>query len=160
MASIWIVTRTQDEGRRRADYLVEYRLGGREAPTRYGGSFKTKRLATIASAGSSSRDRRGQDPRPRPGHEETAPTFAQAARTWRAARVDVAASTSDQHRIQIDKLLPIIGDTSDRHARREEFIDVVAQLHGQGVARETIRKTLGAGAMVLDHAGVTAEPGP
>ena len=29
--------------------------------------------------------------------------------TWRASRVDVAASTSDQHRIQIDKLLPIIG---------------------------------------------------
>jgi integrase len=35
---------------------------------------------------------------------------------------------------------------------------VVAQLHANGTARETIRKTLGAGAMALDHAGV--EPNP
>jgi integrase len=31
-------------------------------------------------------------------------------------------------------------------------------LHEQGTARETIRKTLGAGAMVLDHAGVAPNP--
>ena len=53
---------------------------------------------------------------------------------------------------------------ADRHAPRStsstrpDFIDVVAQLHATGYARETIRKTLGAGAMVLDHAGL--EPNP
>jgi hypothetical protein len=35
---------------------------------------------------------------------------------------------------------------------------VVATLHGQGTARETIRKTLGTGAMVLDHAGTNPNP--
>jgi integrase len=89
---------------------------------------------------------------------QTAPTFEQAARTWRASRVDVAASTSDQHRIQIDKLLPIIGSSRIDTLDAAAFIDVVAQLHGQGVARETIRKTLGAGAMVLDHAGLVPNP--
>jgi integrase len=37
-------------------------------------------------------------------------------------------------------------------------VAVVSALHGQGVARETIRKTLGAGAMVLDHAGIDPNP--
>jgi hypothetical protein len=43
MASAWIITRTTKAGERR--YRVEYRLGGRESATRYGGSFKTKREA-------------------------------------------------------------------------------------------------------------------
>jgi hypothetical protein len=38
MASSWIVTRTTRDGGRR--YRVEFRQGGREAPTRYGGSFR------------------------------------------------------------------------------------------------------------------------
>ena len=43
MPSTWIVTRTTKYGDRR--YRVEYRLGGREAPTQYGGSFRTRREA-------------------------------------------------------------------------------------------------------------------
>jgi hypothetical protein len=43
VASTWITTRTTASGGKR--YRVEYRLGGREAPTRYGGSFKTRREA-------------------------------------------------------------------------------------------------------------------
>jgi len=43
MASSWILTRTTKHRERR--YRVEYRLGGRGTPTKYGGSFKTKREA-------------------------------------------------------------------------------------------------------------------
>jgi len=43
MASAWIVTRSTASGAKR--YRVEFRCGGREAPTRYGGCFRTQREA-------------------------------------------------------------------------------------------------------------------
>ena len=43
VASTWTIRRAAKDGSPR--YRVEFRLGGREAPTRYGGSFKTKREA-------------------------------------------------------------------------------------------------------------------
>jgi integrase len=88
----------------------------------------------------------------------SAPTFDQAAKAWQAARIDVAASTRDQHRIQLDTLLPLIGSRPIDTLTAKDFIDAVAHLHGAGTARETIRKTLGAGAMVLDHASVDPNP--
>ena len=48
MASVWIRTRSTKGGGKR--YRVEFRLGGREARIRYGGSFATKREATIRAA--------------------------------------------------------------------------------------------------------------
>lgn len=51
MGSAWITNRTTSAGARR--FRVEYRVGGREAPTRYGGSFKTKTEASGESGGSS-----------------------------------------------------------------------------------------------------------
>jgi hypothetical protein len=43
VASVWLTTRTTKHGAKR--YRVEFRVGGRETATRYGGSFKTKREA-------------------------------------------------------------------------------------------------------------------
>ena len=155
MASCWITLRRTRSGKRR--YRVEFRVGGRESATRFGGSFKTKREADERKrwvAGELAAKRV-----PDLGWRElAAPSFAQAAKDWQAARVDVAESTRDQHRIQLDKLLPLIGSRRLDTLTAQDFIDVVAQLHAQGVARETIRKTLGAGAMALDHAGI--EPNP
>jgi integrase len=155
MASTWITRRTTKDGSTR--WRCEFRCGGREAPTRYGGSFRTKREADerkrwIAGELGAKRvpDLRWSEP--------TAPIFARAAKNWQAARVDVAASTRDQHRIQLDKLLPLIGSQRIDTLTAEDFIEVVAQLHASGTAREKIRKTLGAGAMALDHAGI--EPNP
>jgi integrase len=87
-----------------------------------------------------------------------APMFEQAARSWQAARVDVAEPTRTQHRIQLEKLLPLIGSKRIDTLVSQDFIDVVTHLHATGTARETIRKTLGAGAMVLDHAGTDPNP--
>src|SRR4051794_32822847 len=106
MASCWNTKRKTKQGAQR--YRVEYRAGGREAPTRYGGSFSTQREALERKSWISGElaARRVPDLR---WHEPTSPTFAQAARNWQAARIDVADSTRDQHRIQLDKLLPLIG---------------------------------------------------
>jgi integrase len=156
MASAWIKTRPTADGGKR--YRVEYRLGGRSTQPRYAGSFKTMREAKqrrdyVAGELAGMRvPELGWRPPP------AAPTFAHAARQWQAARVDVADSTRDQHRIQLDKLLPLIGARRIDELTAADFIDVVAQLHAAGVARETIRKTLGAGAMTLDHAGVVPNP--
>ena len=43
MASVWITRRTTRNGEPR--FRCEFRLGGREARTQYGGSFRTRREA-------------------------------------------------------------------------------------------------------------------
>jgi integrase len=158
MPSVWIERRATKDGGVR--YRVRYRLGGRESLPRYGGSFKRMEFAKIR------RDfivgelvgQRVPDVRLLDGEQPTAPTFAESAKRWHESRIDVAESTRLQHRIQLDKLLPLIGTRRIDTLTAQDFADVVVALHGQGVARETIRKTLGAGAMTLHHAGI--EPNP
>jgi hypothetical protein len=100
VASAWIVTRTTRAGERR--FRVEYRLGGREAPTRYAGSFKVRREALERKRWLTGELAAKRVP-DLSWNESVAPTFAQAAKEWQAARVDIAESTRDQHRIQLDK---------------------------------------------------------
>jgi integrase len=138
--------------------LVEYRPGGREEGVRHAGSFKTKRLAAIRAAFVEAELAAGRLPVFKVAAPEAQPVFQQVARAWQASRLDIAASTRDQHRIQLDKLLPLIGARPIDTLTAADFANVVSTLHGNGTARETIRKTLGAGAMVLDHAGVVPNP--
>jgi integrase len=158
VASVWIRTRPTKGGEPR--YWVEFRPGGREERTRFGGSFKKKRLARIRAAFIEGELAAGRLPDLKLGTREPKPAlvFRQAASTWQASRVDIAASTREQHRIQLEKLLPLIGERPVDELEAADFVAVVATLHEQGVARETIRKTLGAGAMVLDHAGRNPNP--
>jgi integrase len=157
MASAWVTARATKDGGKR--YRVEYRLGGRATRIRYAGSFKKRREALIrrnwVTAELANRRVPDLDALREPPR---APTFAEAAATWRASRLDLADSTREQHRIQIDKLLPLIGSCPVDTLGAQDFADVVAQLHERGTARETIRKTLGAGAMALDHAGISPNP--
>jgi hypothetical protein len=155
MASVWIRKRATATGVR---YRVEYQLGGRESRARYGGSFKTMREATIRKNLIAGELAALRVPSLKWHAPALQPTFEQAAKNWQAARVDVAASTAMQHRIQLDKLTPLIGSRRIDDLDAQDFIDVVAHLNAKGVARETIRKTLGVGAMVLDHAGVVPNP--
>src|SRR5580765_2419722 len=108
MPSVWIRTRTTKNGSKR--FLVEYRPGGREATVRHGGSFGTKRLATIRAAAIERELAALRMPTLMLTCVQSAtPTFETAARAWQESRLDIAASTRDQHRIQLDKLLPLIG---------------------------------------------------
>ena len=122
MASVWITPRATKDGGRR--FRVEFRLGGRESKIRYGGSFKSRNLAKVRRdfiAGELV-SQRVPDLRQLDAEPPTAPTFAEAASRWQASRVDIAEATRTQHRIQLDKLLPLIGgkriDAGLRRCRR------------------------------------------
>src|SRR5262249_25791715 len=87
-----------------------------------------------------------------------APTFAVAAEKWQTARVDVSENTTLQHRSSIRRALPILGPKRIDAITMNDISDLVADLHGKKKARESIRKTVSAVGMVLDHAGI--EPNP
>ena len=156
MASSWITTRTTKAGQKR--YRVEYRLGGREAPTRYGGSFKTKREALERRAWISGElaGRRVPDLRSL-ALERRAPTLAEAYETWQASRVDVSAATATYQRSAIRRAKALLSRRVDE-ITASEVAALVGDLAAAGKSRETIRKTLTVLSMVLDFVGVTPNP--
>jgi integrase len=156
MASTWIITRaTRDGGKR---YRVEFRVGGRESATRYGGSFRRKSDAVARRnwiAGELSALRM-PDLRLL-ASEKAAPTLRDAAERWRESRVDVSPATATYQ-------LSAFNRAHALHARRIDEITpadiagLVAELAALGLARETIRKTVTVLSMILDFAGVQPNP--
>jgi integrase len=157
MASVWIRTRTTKDGSKR--YRVEYRFGGRESRIRYGGSFATKREATIRAgwiAGELAAQR--VPDLGVPAERAAERTLREAARRWQESRVDVAENTRLQHRSAVRLLLPLLGDRRVDTITPTDVADLVATLTVKGKARETVRKSLAALAMILAHASVTPNP--
>jgi integrase len=155
LASVWIRTRTTASGKR---YRVEYQPGGREAKIRYGGSFKTRREALARKAYIAGELAALRMPDLRFKAEAPARTLAEAARRWQASRIDAAANTKIQHHSALNRALPILGRRRVDELAAQDFADMVAQLHTDGLSRESIRKTRTALAMVLDHEHVTPNP--
>lgn len=156
VASVWIRTRpTKDGGKR---YRVEYRLGGRESRICYGGSFKTKREATIRAGWVAAELAAQRVPAFDSTDSVGAPTLRQAASRWQESRVDVAENTRLQHRSAVRMLLPLLGDRRVDAITPAEVVDLVTALTARGKARETVRKSLLALAMILDHEGVAPNP--
>jgi integrase len=157
VASAWIRTRpTKDGGRR---YRVEYRLGGRESRSRYGGSFRTLREAKVRRdwiAGELAALRAPDLTLLR--EPVLAPTFGEAAQRWQDSRVDVAEATRLQHRTALRKALPTLGKRRLDTIKAQDLADLVARLDSERAKRESIRKVVNAVAMVLDHAGVVPNP--
>jgi integrase len=87
-----------------------------------------------------------------------APTLAEAAARWRASRVDVADQTAIGHRVQLARVLPLLGPRRIDDITPADVADLVGALHAAGRKRETIRKSLTALAQVLDFAGVKDNP--
>jgi len=87
-----------------------------------------------------------------------APTFAEFAARWQASRVDVRESTAVQHRTALNRVLPVSGARPVDAIMTADVADLVARLAGEGKARESIRKSVTATAMVLDFAGITPNP--
>jgi integrase len=157
VASVWIRARTTADGGKR--YRVEYRPGGRDTTARFGGSFKTRRLATLRAALVESELAVGRIPQLHVEQAEAAaPTLGREAERWQASRVDVAAATTVQHRTALNRVLPVLGSRSVDAIAPADVADLVARLTGEGKARESIRKSVTALAMVLDFAGVTPNP--
>jgi integrase len=158
MPSVWIERRETTSGRPR--YLVKYRLGGRESAHRYAGSFQTRREALARSqwvAGELAAMRAPRLSRLAESIHAT-PTLAEAAERWRASRVDVTEGTAVGHRVQLGRVLPLLGTRRVDEITPSDVAEVVAALHAAGRKRETIRKSLTALAQVLDYAGVKDNP--
>jgi integrase len=157
MPSAWIERRETSDGHSR--YLVKYRLGGRESAHRYAGSFATRRDALTRRRWVSGELAALRVPRLGQLADDPAPvTLAEAADRWRASRVDVTDGTAVGHRVQLSRVLPLLGSRPVDEITPADVARVVAELHEAGRKRETIRKSLTALAQVLDFAGVKNNP--
>jgi integrase len=87
-----------------------------------------------------------------------APLLRDVARRWQASRVDVRESTTVQHRTALGRVLPLLGDRRIDAIAPADVAELVGKLADEGKARESIRKSVTALAMVLDFAGVTPNP--
>ncbi len=74
------------------------------------------------------------------------------------SRVDVAENTRLQHRSAVRMLVPVLGDKRVDAITPADVADLVVALTAKGKARETMRKSLLALAMILDHEGVSPNP--
>lgn len=160
MGSVWIVTRTTRAGEKR--YRVEYRLGGREARTRYGGSFKRKtdadeRRRWIVGELAA---RRVPDLRSLEADAVAPVTFASASQRWLTSRLDDADGTKIQHRTSVNRAIGVIGTRPIDDVSAYDVAAMVAELwdDGEGLKPSYLRKILQATAMVFDHAGVSPNP--
>src|SRR3954451_14212173 len=156
MPSAWITARMTKDGKQR--FRVMYRVGGRESSPRYGGSFTTHREAKTRKnwiAGELAAMRV-------PNLELVTPTptvtLRDVAERWRLSRVDVSAGTATTHQVNLGRIVPVLGAKPVDKITPADVADLVAQMHGDGLARETIRKTRATLAMVLDHASVQPNP--
>jgi integrase len=158
MPSVWIEWRETAGGDAR--YLVKYRLGGREAGHRYTGSFETKRdaLARRGWVAGELAAMRAPDLGRVASSPPTAPTLGEAAKRWRASRVDVTDVTAVGHRVQLARVLPLLGTHHIDEITPADVAELVTALHAGGRRRETIRKSLTVLAQVLDFAGVKENP--
>jgi integrase len=156
VASSWITTRVTRAGEKR--YRVEFRLGGREAPTRYGGSFRTKREADGRKRWISGELAARRVPDLESLETGSALTVAEACERWRASRVDVTESTRVLHRVALARVVPVLGSRRVDELTGEDVAHLIETLSTAGKKRETIRKSVKYLAAVLDYEGVSPNP--
>ena len=158
MASSWIIARATANGGKR--YRVLYRLGGRESRARYAGSFKTKTEALERRRWVDGELAALRVPDLAALEHEPAQTrtLDQAAEAWRASRVDVSAGTMQTYRVAINRLRDRLGDTPLEAIDAATVAQLVADLHADGLRKQTIRKTASVLAMILDHAAIQPNP--
>lgn len=147
MPSVWL-TKRGDRHR------VMYRTGGRASSPRYAGSFATKRDALIRKAWVAGELAAMRVPNVSLLAEpERAPALRELAKRWQESRVDVRESTTIQHRTALGRVLPVLGDRPFDAIAPADVAELVGKLADEGKARESIRKSVTALAMVLDFGG-------
>jgi integrase len=156
MPSVWIERRQTAKGGSR--YLVKYRLGGRESAHRYAGSFPTRREALARQRWVAGELAAMRAPRVGGLDDASAPTLAEAAERWRTSRVDVVEGTAVGHRVQLGRVLPLLGARRVDEITTADVAELVTALHAAGRKRETIRKSVSVLAQVLDFADVKDNP--
>jgi integrase len=156
MASAWVRRVRLQSGKVR--YRVVYRLGGREAPRLYGGSFRTRREADERQRSLAGELAARRVPELRPADETVAVTLRQLAKRWQGARVEVAAGRLRTFEVALGRLLRRYGERSGERIDAQAVADLVGELHAGGLKKQTIRKTVSVLAMVLDFGRVTPNP--
>lgn len=156
MPSAYVEKRATASGTR---YRVKYRIGGRESALRFAGSFATQREARARQAWvlGELAAMRVPDLELLRAEVSPAPTLREACEKWAASRVDVRPATLVQHRVALGRALPILGDRRVDTLTPQDVAALVGEL-AKTRKRETVRKTVMALGMVLDHAGI--EPNP
>jgi len=135
MASVWLTTRRTSSGAKR--YRVEFRTGGREAPMRYGGSFRTKREALARKVWIAGELAALRIPNLRALTEKARPpTLAKAADRWHASRLDLAEATRRQHRVDVKPALRVLGDPPVDELTADDVAELVSALAAAGFARD------------------------
>jgi integrase len=151
MPSVWLVTRkTKDGGKR---YRCEFRTGGRESVTQYGGSFKRRTDAEARKRWISRELAERRVPDLRAAIIPAVPTVAEACERWRVSRVDVSEGTRVLHRVALARVVPLLGDRRVDALTVDEVNELVASLAAAGKKRETIKKSVKYLAAVLDEHG-------
>jgi hypothetical protein len=124
----------------------------------YVGSFRTKQAALARKRYVDGELAALRVPTLHVAAESTGATLRQAAARWQASRVDVSPGTAQTYRVALNRLLPRLGDVPLERLDAQTVADLVAELHGAGLRKQTIRKTVSVLAMVLDHAGIQPNP--
>jgi integrase len=156
MASVWLEKRKTTSGVR---FRVRYRTGGAESVPRYAGSFRTRREANIRGAWVANELAAMRVPDIRALAEpQRSPTLREFAERWQASRQDVREATRIQHRTALGRVLPLLGSRPLDSITADDVQELVDTLNTQGKARESIRKSRTALAMIFDYAAI--EPNP
>ena len=154
MASVHIRRITLASGAVR--HRVRYRLGGREAEHRHGGSFKTRREAEARARWIADELAAMRVPDMRASAPELV-SVRQAAERWRTSRLDISPATANVHRKSLAHILAAFGDRAPESVTPAEVAELVGTLAAR-LAPSTVRKVRDAGRMVFDHHGVTPNP--
>jgi integrase len=154
--SSWVIARQMKDGGKR--YRVLYRLGGRQSSARYAGSFKTKAEALARKRYVDGELAALRVPSLAVDAEATGKTLRTAAERWQASRVDVSPGTAQTYKVALGRLLSRLGDVPLERIDAPGVAALVAELHGDGLKKQTIRKTVSVLAMVLDHERIQPNP--
>jgi hypothetical protein len=132
-----------------------FKAGGREARQRYAGTFREAKIRRDWIAGELAALRM-PDLRPTvPGPVET---LAVVAERWRTSRIAVADGTAQTHRVNLGRILPLLGSKSPSEITESDVADLIGKLAVDGLGRESIRKTRSTLAMILDRERVSPNP--
>jgi integrase len=151
MASAWVRRVELPSGTVR--WRVVYRLGGREAPRLYGGSFATAREARARRDLLAGKLAAHEVPDLRTLENTASRTLSEACDRWRSSRVDVSDSTRTLHRVALNRVTPILGDRLVDGLTVDDVNELVTRLVAAGKKRETIKKSVTYLAAVLDENG-------
>jgi integrase len=135
-----------------------FRVGGRESVPRYAGSFRTQREAAARRKWVDGELAAMRVPDIRLVAPAPATLLRVVAAQWRESRISVSDGTRARHVVELARVLPILGDKAPAEITKADVRALVAKLDGDGLARESIRKTVSTLAMVLDHVEVTPNP--